>query len=55
MFYNNPKISFIGNSRKEVILKEILIMLVVFAKMDYMDKWIKMDFIYEIYRVLFEF
>ena len=33
---NNPKISFIRNSRKEVVLKEILMMLVVSAKMDNM-------------------
>ena len=36
VIYKNPKISFIRNSRKEVGLKEILMMLVVFAKMDYM-------------------
>ena len=37
---NNPKISFIKNSRKEVVLKEILMMLVVFAKMDDMTFFI---------------
>ena len=31
------KISFIRNSKKEVALKEILMMLVVFAKMDDMS------------------
>ena len=34
---NNPKISFIRNSRKEVVLKEILMMLIMFVKMDDMS------------------